>query len=604
MGKASRRKQQRRKVDAAFRTGSLHPDVSKSALIAEHRGRQVAPTIAAYSRACRTGGWPLVRAALISRHNQRMTQLDRHLEDVTRTYMPAMHIIPSIDAVLMDVGYRPGPDPAGDGTWQGQIAWAVDQELQASRLAMAGHHATAALLARIQLDRWTSNRAHTFGFERWKGETTSSFTTRVWQDERNGALSPAGDVWQVLSEALHGRGPIIDSARWAAEGLRSPQPPAARVLPGAIVDAQLLALRQIRGAVRTLARSRSLRAAEEVMISRQEIGEAVMLKPPGPLLWPVTYDLLDHPSRGLLSRTARTYWDSLRLGPADSQRRLQPALAFAERRSRALDRAQLSLELEEQLRGPIEPFASSARLTPVVLAAEAAALAGLWKGGPTGAALLLASTALRGASWLWLEDELHAPGAMRSALEGAAQARTHRLKPDKASRLEAQGRRVTPARWIEASGHRRLALLNRTLGEFAHVGVVSDWTGAFETLVQIHDGSDEHALHLARGYALDITAALVFEESIEVTRTLNPTIAQCFEAIAVEEGQLLAGDFEDLQDRVHFLRLQRTQRAANRSARPDDPDLDEMFGTEVANELRRTRAEGLRRHRTASGPSN
>jgi hypothetical protein len=58
---------------------------------------------------------------------------------------------------------------------------------------------------------------------------------------------------------------------------------------------------------------------------------------------------------------------------------------------------------------------------------------------------------------------------VRGVLEQACRARAHRVKPARAARVEDMGAAAGPARWLEAAGWRRLAVLGRALGEFAHV---------------------------------------------------------------------------------------------------------------------------------------
>ncbi len=88
-------------------------------------------------------------------------------------------------------------------------------------------------------------------------------------------------------------------------------------------------------------------------------------------------------------------------------------------------------------------------------------------------------------------------GCLRCVVEQVARARTWRLRPDRARKIEANPN-STPRDWIEGAGWLRLSLLNRALGEFAHGSTQTNWHIARDALVAIQDAADNEEAQYTR----------------------------------------------------------------------------------------------------------
>jgi hypothetical protein len=209
--------------------------------------------------------------------------------------------------------------------------------------------------------------------------------------------------------------------------------------------------------------------------------------------------------------------------------------AFISRRLRAVSWAKAAFEMEQrQLGERFSPDTLEVREFSYIIIGEVAALLARWTGGPQSDALAIASCAVRAAHLLWLEDDDRAMILARTVVEQAARLRAWRLKPQKAKLLEEQGSRTSTRDWLEAAGWRRLSILNRSLGEFAHVTPESRWTGAREVLAAIQDRDPELGaapIQTARGSTLN---AVVFSFGAELSyliREHHSPVAKAFESV-------------------------------------------------------------------------
>ena len=220
--------------------------------------------------------------------------------------------------------------------------------------------------------------------------------------------------------------------------------------------------------------------------------------------------------------------------------------AFGWQRHRAILCALQSMADEQKLLGDdfnLENLGSRSRNW--VLLTEATSLVSTWMNpGPASDAAALIGSGLRSTYWLWLEDDNRSMAVLRCILEQAARMRTWRTKPTKAAQLEASpGTR--PRDWLEAAGWRRLAALNRALGEFAHTKLNSRWSGAHELLSRLQGDVDpKRAIYTARGAAIDFVAALVAAEVLAVTGDLSPTLHASFASL-FDELEITAADMAD-----------------------------------------------------------
>jgi hypothetical protein len=196
----------------------------------------------------------------------------------------------------------------------------------------------------------------------------------------------------------------------------------------------------------------------------------------------------------------------------------------------------LKLE-EEELGDDFDLGSLGSRASQWVIVTEAASLAGRWVNNQhVAAALSLIGSGLRSAYWLWLEDDDRAMSILRSILEQASRSRAWRTKPEKAAELETR-HQTTPRDWLEAAGWRRLAALNRALGEFAHVKPNSRWIVARNLLSELQMNADpESAIHRAHGASLDFVSLLVARETLAWCEQLSSTLAKTLSSVFTRVG--------------------------------------------------------------------
>lgn len=188
-------------------------------------------------------------------------------------------------------------------------------------------------------------------------------------------------------------------------------------------------------------------------------------------------------------------------------------------RFRALMTAKSAYRLEEALlsdrfgENPIEELSAAA-----VLVGEMAALLASWlrhdpARGSAADAFVVCASALRSAEWLWLEDDPRAMGCLRCVMEQLARVRTWRKKPNHALKIEARPD-STPRDWMRCASWRRLSLVNRALGEFAHGSTTASWDLARQALVEIQEDADTDELAQFTGRT-NALSALIFLVSVE-----------------------------------------------------------------------------------------
>jgi hypothetical protein len=216
-------------------------------------------------------------------------------------------------------------------------------------------------------------------------------------------------------------------------------------------------------------------------------------------------------------------------------------IAFQWHRSRYIDQAMHALDYERELKGDAFDLTTlTGRGTQVTVLCEVAGLLSLWSTESVNAsALAVLSSGLRSAFWLWLEDDDRSMATLRCVLEQAARLHTHRLKPEKAGRLEADSR-TTPSDWLEAAGWRRMSPLLRALSEFSHGQASARWAGAWKLLSSIQAGSEDDdrvfpAFQTARGNALEfVTRVMALELTRYAEHTHDEATSRSIE-LAIEE---------------------------------------------------------------------
>ncbi len=396
----------------------------------------------------------------------------------------------------------------------------------------------AAAFLRGQIERWTNNRATTIGLERQDRETQAHFLDRVWAGAWDLPIAPGG-FYEELSELLHGRGRFVPLAIWESRDLAGWEIPASASLPNIVLPmAGSLVLQQVTACVMDMARA----AGREDLVTwlmdwpaRTEPPEQFMIDQVWLGLPPLMPYAMTAPFVSKLGAAEKAYFDML------PEARTKPAwpgmtvLAFLLRRYRAGQGAIYSLEQEQnRLGSEFDPRNLDMRGARYVLVGELAALVGRWVPGSAGEALILASSALRSAFAIWLEDDSRAMIPVRTMLESVARARTWRRKPAKAAQLEARAAIASPRDWLAAAGWRRLGVFNAALGELSHSTYQSRSHGALEVLaaIQAPEAVIADPIQTGRGEALDQTVFLLASEAMAWLRQLDPGLASVVQAQA------------------------------------------------------------------------
>lgn len=483
-------------------------------------------------------------------------------------------------------------------TWPEHLNWGVHSAVAAVRMLLCGQTLGAAALARNQLERWTTNRAFLAKVTKRSGEAEEDFIARVWSsaiDERllkkNPTLAVAfeGDIghyqdepqidhahvqlragrdvcpavlWMNLSEILHGR-LANGTVDWEVEScLGEPIPDDVWRAYAVILDALGVGLNHVRRVVEAVHRERGndrevayLRGTEDTF---SEPSDDEPEDPPfrsvterRKIVAPSTFCLMPLTPEEGLSDSAINHTHALAMRYEGVRRQQRPdgrlyrddelsSLGFAWHRALSIRCAQAALDIErKQLGKSFNVTSIHGRATRWTLVAEGLALAAKWMNpSPQGAAAATAASALRSASWLWLEDDHRSMAVLRTVLEQVARMRTWRIKPTKAARLESSS--ASPSRWLEGAGWRRLGPLNIALGEFAHLTDRSEWSGAHAFLTTLQSEADsETAQYTARRSALELVESLAADEAIAALEAYAPVTSARLKTMLMEYGAVL-----------------------------------------------------------------
>lgn len=422
--------------------------------------------------------------------------------------------------------------------WLLELRGGLDAYAMACWALRFGYPLAAAALVRFHLERWTFNIASSHALNhRHEQEPFETYIARVWSTylDTNQAQRVAAQ-WSTLSELLHGRPAVINGVPVTA-GFDISGAQYAR-LASFIARAGEVPVRQVRGAIDTFARenlpqfgdsSYMLAPASAFPAKNGENAATGFLQVFGELLtdqfvesreaqtyvaWGATY-------RRIINRRA-----SEPLGTASIVDRWMP---IEERWARAIERARDSFARERRdLADDYGQGSVVARVYHYNLVAELSDVAAGLVDTPTHAqALRAAAAALHAAVALWLRDANESMVCARTIIESAARARTHRLKPTRAAKLEARGALSTPTRWLEAAGWKRLGAFTRALGEFCHLVGTTRTPGAFELLESIQvDPIPGHEIHTARGSALDLVINILTAELVETCSAVSAALGE------------------------------------------------------------------------------
>jgi hypothetical protein len=491
--------------------------------------------------------------------------------------------IPIVDAALSSVGsgWPEQPDMHSRQSWPDHLRWAADGVANVARLCRIGHVYGAIVLARTQLERWTANVAHQHDSEQEPGESTSDWMTRVWGVYSADDALGARRAWELLSEWLHGRGvmPAACSTAWTERPGETAQIPTELVAVLAqIWEATDLAFRQARGGTWLVANAPetahildpddpvlknlempkrpgvySMLQAEWQLPAYRERADFPQTLVPIDMIVPYTTFAAKLVGAAL---GYRGHVGSPRAQMA-AQNSVNPRLgedAVRERRARAIETARKAFDIERRALGEeFSPEGLAAKLFRFATIAHAARMTSAWVDGADRSALLVAASALDSAWVLWLEDTDQAMACVRGVAEQTARALCWRVKPSAAARLEAAN--SPPSRWIEKAGWRRLSVLIRALGEFAHTTHRSQLGQARDTLVALNTGPHD-PLATARGSILNAAAYMLADEVAKRLFAKDPRLEDGFRAaVTLLEREDHAAMLEALLERGLAARL-------------------------------------------------
>lgn len=498
-------------------------------------GRSVPPILDDYREVVRSRGTDGLAAALIARANRRWENIVEGAPFAGSIVFPRIWRLPPLDYALSRLGvdYAVRPDWRFSTShlgspWPEQLRWGLDAVASAAKYLLLCQYIGAAALLRQQAERWTDNRAHALRLPRPEGMPRAAFMTAVWGEGYSRRID-IGAVYRTASEALHGRGPALDLIRWEAVDLAEWPPPAAAIHIGILSELSVLAQHQITACVLDLTRGNELSDVADLQIRWRDVGD-----PPGAAAYsPVTSTLLPLSPHLLASSVPRDLIphgeiyereledpDPLRMPEASLA-----VLAYLHRRHRACQVAIYALEQEQkQLGSEFDLRSIASQETRYVLVAELGSLVGKWTGGHHGDALVVGASAVRSGFQLWLEDDTRAMIAARTIFESAARARTWRLKPARAAKLEERAE-TSGKDWFRAAGWSRLSFLGSALGELSHSAYDSRWDGALRALADLH-GDEGRRLNTARGGTLSRATFMLAVESSAQLERLSPPIAE------------------------------------------------------------------------------
>jgi hypothetical protein len=545
MGRSSRRKRERRE------------DPIWQAFKAETRGRLIPPTPDGYHAALKARGVEGVVEGLYSRSNQRWMNLYRHRDALANSVLPYLSPIGLVQAVGESLGADRERLPGSPyGSVHDHLMWGLDGAIATSRMLLLGQIIGAAALARTQLERWTLNLANSEGIDLSFDQFGGPQMQKPW-DAHQQPVDAVG-LWSSMSDVLHGRGRFVELARWESVDLLGSSPPKLLDEAAAWIAPSVL---QLRSVMIGQAMEADLTVAERLLRQWPESlpfvapfdfpASAVATMGVWPMLPHHVNDLdqivaLAGPSARLCaSRDALAHQGLLAFSVEEMS-----ALVLADHRYRAWKNAATAFIHEEaEVGAAYNPEVLAIRAQHVALTAEAAALVGAWLDTTPGAdSLWVASSALRSAFNLWLEDDDRSVACVRTVLESIARARSWRTKPARAAKVR-DG--AITRDWLDVAGWRRLALLNRSLGELAHVSLESKWSEARTALVHAIPPTEVgDPLKTARGAVLRVSVALLAVEVVEWTRTFSSALANALDEIYFTDQGIEATDEEKWLDQL------------------------------------------------------
>lgn len=527
-------------------------------LKAEARGRKMPPRLDVYEAALSSRGIEGVKEGLYARHNQRWGNIQRNGGENAAQVLPVLGPAGVIQLVAEKIGANRLRLPASPyGAPIDHLAWGVDGVTSACRMLLAGQAFGAAALARTQLERWSFNLAHGLGVEFDFNALGTDQMRGLW-DVHHLHVDIA-DIWNELSELLHGRGRYLPLGRWETLDLMDgPAPNALSELTAALgpilVQLRSVALGQAHGLEMSAASGLLRRWPTSTAFEAPMDFPIPVLSSAG--IWPLLHNhvaedltlvaaVAPPSARFCASRDRFVDGGAALFTPAEL-----PGLVLADHRYRAWHSAARSFDAEAVEVGPLfNPDVIALRAQHLILTAEAAALTSTWALPQDGAdALWIAASSVRSAFFLWLEDDDRALACVRTALESIARARAWRTKPARALTIRPN---AIARDWFELAGWRRLRLVNRSLGELSHSMPASRWSGARAALIEAIPPHEEgQPAAIARGAAVRTAIALLGIETIEWLRVQSAALADALREILVEDQGIEIADEEQWLNQV------------------------------------------------------
>lgn len=524
VGRQSREKRERRRTEKPWER-DLRKNVG---LKADRRGASIKPILRDVEDASSRRGESALTEFLIARANQRWVNVASANSRIPDQVFQAFAPVHLLDRFLL--GTKVGcPE---NETWFRHLLVSLDILVNSLRMVLIGQLFGAAAMSRSQLERWTFNLAYTRNLTQEPGEATSTYYARVWDGYPLGQRAPAA-CFQELSEILHGRGQNMAAVDWENLSLCEDTMPMSDF--SAVLDSYKIALTQICACIfsELRANDKKEKLFQRFMALLDGVKEpefAAVI--PSQLILPTGY--LDVTTNSLPESTLNTYYigaQRIAYAAAPMHVSAQGVIdTFVHRRVKALKRAKALYEFEEMVTGEsFHPGMPELKRSKMIFASEMATCLALWyRQSPGVLDLARAGAALRSAYVLWLEDESLCLSCARTALELVARARTRRLKPTRATKIDQAGAAATPRDWFEAAGWSRLTPFTKALGEFAHCwrdNWPAGWASAATTIESIHPEADngspepsEDPALTTRGYALDVVIGFIDNEISERLR--------------------------------------------------------------------------------------
>ncbi|WP_147374423.1 hypothetical protein [Microbacterium sp. AG238] len=411
-----------------------------------------------------------------------------------------------------------------------------------------GYTYAAAALARRYIERWTYNIAFSHEFERVPGSSDAQYLRDAWAHQPSHLVDrdvPAD--YGALSEFLHGR-PAAMGSRTVAASL-TPQSAERCHIDDFIARAAVVPLNQVRVCISLLGKEQGVSAKDlhslllcPISGFDDDVPEpsffSVLYEPPD-------YDFVMSERSSTLTGWGQTYRRVIARHRDDESidlRKFHAWMSLEERWARSGDEARRAFARERIVTGgAFDPAVLRAKLERFRAITELTDLLGVATRSQhreRAAALRAAAAAMESAWVLWLQDVDDSMTCVRGVIESVARARTHRLKPARARRMEMQRVAPSPSRWVDAAGWGRLSVFVRSLSELAHVQERSRHGSSRVLLTVLQENPYvPNAPQTARGHALEKVQMLIAHEAIASLAETHPQLAENFRARVVQETE-------------------------------------------------------------------